>query len=620
MGSFLFEPIRMKLRLGLLALTFVAFVATLSSRSATGTQTPPIAKVLVWVRDVRGAPVTGLTADDFAVTENGNPDRIVGLERFFSGAPIQSQNAPSRAAGSIPDLDQNADRRAGTTTQILVLLAPMPVTGRSHAIADALHFFSNRHAGNWNVALVDDEGNSLPFSQDLDQVGAALKRLERHYAPYAKRSSWYGGVHSAIRLLSVLPGRHVIILISSGNGTPPSALIGFAVAAQAAMYTIESEGPATLVPFGGAAEGQGVEFGPVPFAGGGLGQFVQAAEETGGLSVDGVKDAFEHISTDAAGYYLVSFEAKPQELDGTWNAFSITVKRPHLNLKAPRYYAVPLDAAAWQMPADMQAALESPQNQNGLHVVADSWLFPDQGGVHWGVFAADVIWDGGVPPIGSRVKIHAELINDSMHGLSGTWFEEEMWPAQAGALHWQREARVYPGSYLLRVTAMDTSSGKIAAATTTFMARPLDVPAFRFSSIVLADACLPSSERAKMRQSLLDPLQQEGCKLAPAAGASFRSKDNLRILLRVYPPAQKFSQLVLTQWKAYAVIDEAQDKASELTISPAEVRGLTVAGVLPLNRLDLVPGKHRLTVLFVLHDHNSKPQNIPLQTEFSIGR
>jgi hypothetical protein len=167
---------------------------------------------------------------------------------------------------------------------------------------------------------------------------------------------------------------------------------------------------------------------------------------------------------------------------------------------------------------------------------------------------------------------------------------------------------------------MDTSSGKIAAATTTFMARPLDVPAFRFSSIVLADACLPSSERAKMRQSLLDPLQQEGCKLAPAAGASFRSKDNLRILLRVYPPAQKFSQLVLTQWKAYAVIDEAQDKASELTISPAEVRGLTVAGVLPLNRLDLVPGKHRLTVLFVLHDHNSKPQNIPLQTEFSIGR
>jgi hypothetical protein len=59
----------MKFRIGILALVSVAFITASLCRSAAETP-PPIAKVLVWVRDVHGAPVPGLTADDFAVTEN----------------------------------------------------------------------------------------------------------------------------------------------------------------------------------------------------------------------------------------------------------------------------------------------------------------------------------------------------------------------------------------------------------------------------------------------------------------------------------------------------------------------------------------------------------------------
>jgi len=626
----------MKFRIGILTLMFIALIAISLCCSAAETQTSPIAKVLVWVRDARGAPVTGLTADDFAVTENGIPDRVVGLEKFFSGTPIQSQNASS-ATGSISNIDHNAGESAEAVTQILVVLAPMPAAERNHAIADALRFFSERPAANWNVGLVDDEGNALRYSQDFDQLRAALKRLEKHYALHARNSAWYGGTQRAIRELGVLPGRHVIVLISSRSGMPPSSLIELAVSSQAAMYTIESHGPAVAVPFGGAGEISNPEAGPIPLVTGefaaealsgvlanlhytdtGLGQFLPAAEETGGISAENIKDAFDHISADAAGYYLISFQARPQVRDGTWNALAISVKRPRLNVTGPRYYMVPLDAGTEQMPAEMKTALESARNRTGLSLVADSWLFPDQGGVHRGVFAAEVHWDAGTPQPGSRVKIHAELINDSMHGLSGSWFEEKPWPAQGEGIHWQSEARIYPGSYLLRVTAMDTASGKIASGNTTFMARPLDVPAFRFSGIVLADACLPSSERAAARQSIFDPLLWEGCKLAPAAGARFRSKDNPRILLHIYPPGEKFSRLVVMQWKAYAVVDDALDKAIELTITPAEVRGLTVSGILPLNRFDLAPGNHRLTVLFVVPDHNSTSQKIPLQTEFSI--
>ena len=167
---------------------------------------------------------------------------------------------------------------------------------------------------------------------------------------------------------------------------------------------------------------------------------------------------------------------------------------------------------------------------------------------------------------------------------------------------------------------MDTGSSKVAFGTRMFMARLLDVPAFRFSGIVLADSCLPATEQPSGRRNLFDPLVWNGCKMAPAANARFKSDQNVGILIRIYPPGEKVSRLVLGQWKAYAVVDDMLDKATELSISAAEVRGLSVTGVLPLNRFDLTAGEHRLTVLFVIPGQHSQDHKIPLQTTFSIAR
>lgn len=627
----------MNVRFGVLAMMVVACTAGLPPSMKAEVPNRPIAKVLVWVRDGHGAPVSDLTAVDFEVVENGLPDRVVNVERFFSGTQIQSQNPALQASGTNPS--QMAPPSASALTHILVLLAPMPAVGRSRAIADALRYFSGTPTESWDIALVDDEGNFTGYSRNVDRVRASLKELQGHYSPHAKFSKWHAGTQSAVRDLGVLPGRHVIILISSRDGVPASWMIAPAVSNQAAMYAIESQGAATVAPFGGAAGFQTIEAGPIPFFTGefaavelsstlanmgytdtGLGQFSYAAEETGGRSVDNVKDAFEHISADAAGYYLVSFEARAQENGGTVNAFSVTVKRPHLNVKGPRHYVIPRDGASRQMPADMKAALQAAKNPKDLRVVANSWLFPDQGGVHWGVFAADLNWLDGAPPTGSTVKIYAELTNESMHGLSATWNEEKVWPTETGMIHWQADGRVYPGSYTLRVTAMDTASGHIAAGIRTFTARPLDVPAFRFSGIVLADACLPPAEQTTGPKSLFDPILVDGCKLAPAAGAQFRSDESVRILHRIYPPNEKLSHLVQTQWKTYAMVDDALDKTTELKIAPAEVRGLNVSGMLSLKRLHLAPGKHYLTVVYVLPGNGSKVQKIPLRTEFLIAQ
>jgi hypothetical protein len=291
-----------------------------------------------------------------------------------------------------------------------------------------------------------------------------------------------------------------------------------------------------------------------------------------------------------------------------------------VKIKGPHFYLAGDLSAAGPLPEDMKAALGAPASRTGLNVLAQGWLFPNQGSVHWAALAADVQFQNGAPAPGSRAKIHAELVNDSIGGVVETWYEEREWPATGSAvsLHWQREAYLYPGSYVLRVTAMDTGSGKISEGTDSFIARPLDVDAFRFSAIVLAEGCLTQTEQQAMRRNMFDPLRWEGCKLAPTAAAHFRASQTPLLLLRIYPPDPKLAEIVNTQWKAYAVVDHADDKAVDLQISAAEVRGLAVTGKIPLSGWNLTPGLHDLNVVFTVPTQKANMPILPLHTSFSI--
>src|SRR3954470_22596816 len=89
--------------------------------SAAEPKDHPIANVLVWVRDGRGAPVSGLTADDFAVTENGLSGRVVDVESFFSGVHSQSQDPASSPTEASSHDVQNPVVIVGALTHILIL-------------------------------------------------------------------------------------------------------------------------------------------------------------------------------------------------------------------------------------------------------------------------------------------------------------------------------------------------------------------------------------------------------------------------------------------------------------------------------------------------------------------
>ena len=156
-------------------------------------------------------------------------------------------------------------------TWVLVVLAPMSSSSRSFAIAGLLKFLNQSGADKWHVAMFDDEGNFVPFGQDLGALRSRISALAKHVsAPQFQGGSWVLQASRAIEDLAIRPGRHAIVFASdfeSNVSDPiarnpdllrigPSAFIGAAVYAQAAMYTVQGSAPGVVVPFGGAAEPQ----------------------------------------------------------------------------------------------------------------------------------------------------------------------------------------------------------------------------------------------------------------------------------------------------------------------------------------------------------------------------
>ena len=542
------------------------------------------ASIQLLVRDDREVPISGLSAADFTVTEHGAQSRIVEVRNL---SQLSGQTQPDAEISKAPFGSIFSTMREVPPPKqawVLFVLAPMSASGRGFAIESLLKVLKRPETGDWRIAMLDDEGEFIPFSQSLDSLRSRLEKLAKHASsPQLIDGPWVGLANRAIEELAIRPGRHAIVFASDFEwnvSAPearnphllrvgPSEFVGAAVHAQAAMYTVqEGSGPGVVVPFGGASEwqysGSGQQMAEMLMAetvslGSIRSDFLYAAAETGGLPAADIEDAFAEIAADAAGYYQITFEPRLQEADGAWHPISISVRQPHARIRGPRYYLAPTEENRLQIPASLkealkQEALKQGASTSGLEIATHVWLFPDGGGVHTGIMAADLGWPAidATEPNGSRLQIFAQLFDDSMGRVVGSWLSNREWHSEVGqrpTIHWQREASLYPGSYTLRVAAMDSESNKIGARAYSFLVTPLTGPALRFSGVVIADRCMEVNEH-EGRSNLLDPMILDGCSLAPAASGSFSPDQNPTIFVRLYPPDEKIGMLITKQWKA----------------------------------------------------------------------
>ena len=252
-----------------------------------------LVNLFVNVTDRNGAIVSGLTREDFALAEDGQPQQIAVFERQ-SELPLNLTLAID-TSGSVQK-DMSAEANAGRRF--------------AHAIL--------RPRDRMSLLEFATEAREItPFTGKLSQIDRGLGQL---------RGDWSTALYDAIVMASVRLGknperspRRVLVLVSDGDDTASKATYSQALEAalrnEVMIYTIID------VPIEASA-GRDL---------GGEHALITLAEETGGKSFyagdGGLAQAFAHVSDDLRTQYLLGYYPKNQELGKNFHRIQVTVPR-----------------------------------------------------------------------------------------------------------------------------------------------------------------------------------------------------------------------------------------------------------------------------------------------------
>jgi len=258
---------------GLLGLAACGLVPVAGAQQ---TQFPPLrvqvglVNVFVNVTNGQGMPVAGLTRQDFAVSDNGHPQKIAVFERQ-TGLPLSVVLAIDTSGSVRKDLDE--EKRAAREF--------LRATLRPEDRVEIVDFNTRVH-------------EAVPFTNNLNKIDRGLNRLSRGPATALYAAIAYGAQELAQR-----PGRKVLVVISDGNNTVANGsyqqALDQAVRAGAMIFSV-------------------IDLPVINDAGrdvGGEHAMIALSEATGGeyyYEADGdLRSVFERLSTALRTEYLVGY-------------------------------------------------------------------------------------------------------------------------------------------------------------------------------------------------------------------------------------------------------------------------------------------------------------------------
>ncbi|HLI77727.1 MAG TPA: VWA domain-containing protein, partial [Acidobacteriaceae bacterium] len=237
------------------------------------------------VVDEAGAPVGGLTVDDFELTEDGKPQKIAIFEKE-SATPLSIVIAMDASESVLSDrgLERDAARKF-----LRGLVRPQ----------DRVDL----------MAFSDAVDEIVPFTNDVHAVESGIGRIER-----GSSTALYDAIYLASQRLAQAPRvpneRRVVVLITDGentasHGTYPAALEQ-AQRAGAMIYSL------IIVPV--AADAGRNE--------GGEHALIQMAHDTGGKyyyveDKHDLQPAFAHVSEDLRTQYTIGYYAPQKGVDSS---------------------------------------------------------------------------------------------------------------------------------------------------------------------------------------------------------------------------------------------------------------------------------------------------------------
>lgn len=252
-----------------------------------------LVNVFVTVVDEHGAPVAGLTQEDFQLTEDGVSQRIAVFERE-SALPLSIVLAMDTSLSTRKDirLERESARRF-----VRSILRPV----------DRLELFQ----------FAEDVDLLVPFTADLKRIDRGIDRLRLGAA-----TALFDAIYLASDSLLDRRGRKVLVLISDGGDTVSKTSYAQALRAaqeaEAIVYSI------IVVPISAQA-GRNT---------GGEHALIKLSQDTGGKhyyadSIAGLDRAFAEVSSELRTQYLLAYYPKQRLSDSEFRRIDVSVREPN---------------------------------------------------------------------------------------------------------------------------------------------------------------------------------------------------------------------------------------------------------------------------------------------------
>ncbi|HEY6369933.1 MAG TPA: VWA domain-containing protein [Candidatus Sulfotelmatobacter sp.] len=312
----------------------------------------------VMVRDADGKPVHGLTASDFSITEDKEPQRALSFDVFdFDKASIsRGPNAPPLPPNVFENIPKAPER--GPLYVLLLDLVNTETADQMMARQQVLTFIKSKPAGTRFAVFVTTDKLYLVqgFTEDKGQLYAALdpKRPQSHVPKVflLARNYGYGDPDTSLDMLTHIgeymdgiPGRKNLIWVAGTFPLSISPQEGNSPLADNIKAEINALAQAQIAVF--PADVSGVDPNPA------VSTFVasKAAEEqiaaiTGGrafYSDNGLVDILNTATADGGNYYTLTYSPQAYVDDGKCHNIEVKVDKEKYQLSYRRNYCrVPL--------------------------------------------------------------------------------------------------------------------------------------------------------------------------------------------------------------------------------------------------------------------------------------
>ena len=639
---------------------FCLFLLALAAYpQATFQTTSQLVVETVSVKDKDGNPITGLTAKDFAITEDGVPQTIKFFEfqKLTDAPPSQPTNpriellprlTKTQIAPETPGDFRYRDRR------LLALyfdMTAMPQPDQLRALKAAKSFVQTQMTGADLIAIMAYTSGAVQVLQDFTgDRNRALSILETMIvgedenapqeadtgAAFGQNDSEFNifftdrqlaALQTAATMLGRLQEKKSLVYFASGlrlNGTNNqaqlAATINAAIRSGVSFWPVDARGLMAQAPLGDATRGSV----------GGIGMYNGTAANTVTANLQRSQDTLWTLAADTGGkalldsndlargitqaqraitsYYLLGYYTTNSNADGKFRKIKITLTNGQsATLDYRQGYYAGKDYSKFNN-ADKERQLEDallqPDPVTDVTIAMEIGYFQLNRAEYFVPIAVKIpareLGNARVDFIGEvkdEFGITVSNVRDKVDIKRGT---------TSRPIEYDSGFTLLPGKYKIKVLARDAESGRMGTFATEFVIPNLNKEEKRIplSSVVL------SSQRIDLKDAIytvgkdksqFSPLVQDGMKLIPSVTRVFSKQKDMYIYLQAYQQGTDDLQ-PLTAYITFYKDETKSFETTPITITEAQpnrLRTMPIKFQIPLEKLS--PGEYicQVTVLDV---------------------